>query len=276
MNSFLVLLTAVAGGDATPGAGSGFDYIDIDVLNTWQAPYASEILDLSMTSSGELAFRSDLDMKIFLADPDDGSYIGEILLPGCSGFGLACLGSSYYINSDTSPYIFHSTGSTAWESFPNPAMFAGTGMTNDPNVWDTLSEACSQADDRIYSFDYNGAGEEFGVLPEVTGELSGIAAHWVATDGLTELPFALVATCFYQHQFFFFFENGGVYYQYGLEPCPISEQQSLGLAFAPSRSSFFWSYLALDGEYYVSELSIPILGELDSATWGAIKSGFQD
>jgi hypothetical protein len=277
MGIFLVLLTALAGGDATPATGSGFYDIDIDVVNTWQAPYASEILDLTMTEYGEnLLFRSNLDGTIFIADPDDGSLISELIMPEVSGFGLVHLGSSYYINSDTSPFIYHSTGSTGWESFPNPAGVSGSGMSNDPDQWNTISEACSQTDRRIYSFDYDGSGEEFGVLPGVTGTLSGIAAHWVATDGLADLPYAIIATSFDQHEFFFYFESGGVYYQYGQEPCPVSVLQSLGLAFAPYRSSFFWSYIGLDGEYYVSELFIPVLGELDSATWGAIKGSFQD
>lgn len=277
MGIFLVLITALAGGDATPAAGSGFYDIDIDVVNTWQAPYAQEILDLSMTDGDQLVFRSNLDGVIFIADPDDGSFIDEVPLPEDeSGFGLAHLGTSYYINSDTTPFIYHSTGSTGWESFPNPAGTSGSGMSNDPDQWNTISEAFSQADRRIYSFDSDGSGEEFGVLPGVTGTLSGIAAHWVAVDWLADLPFALVATSFDQHEFFFYFESGGVYYQYGQEPCPVSVLQSLGLAFAPYRSSFFWSYTGLDGEYYVSELSIPVLGELDSATWGAIKGSFQD
>ncbi len=279
MSFFLVFLMATAGGDTTPEAGSGFYDIDIDVVNTWQAPYAQEILDLTMTEYEEnLLFRSNLDGAIFIADPDDGSFIDEVPLPeDASGFGLACLGSSYYINSDTSPLVYHSTGLTEWESFPNPAGIQGSGMTNDFGGSSiVLTEVSSQADHLIYSFDYDGSGEEFGVLPGITGTLSGIAAHWVAVDGLADLPYAIIATSFDQHEFFFYSESGGVYYQYGQEPCPVSVQQSLGLAFAPYRSSFFWSYIGLDGEYYVSELFIPVLGELDSATWGAIKGSFQD
>lgn len=269
----IVSLAAVSAGTA-----SASGEIPITILNTWQAPYAQQILGMSV--QGDIyVFRSNLDGKIIRFDPDTGAYIGELAIPTAyrSGLGVALLGDGFYIDCDTSPYIYRNPGSGAWDSFPNPAALAGRGLSNDPSNWTAIVEGYSWAADRgFFSFDSDGSGSEYSSLEGIWGTISGIAAHWVAVDGQQDQPFAMVVTSSDQHEFLFYWRSGSTYYLYGQEPCPVDVQQSLGLAFAPSRDSFFWSYIGTNGQYYVSELFMPILGDLESTTWGAIKSGFDE
>lgn len=252
--------------------------IDIDVLNTWQADYALEILDIAWVDNGyegPLLFRSNQDGMIFMADPDDGSFLGEIPLPpGSSGFGLCFddYGSRYFINSDISPEVFHTDGAGVWDSFPNPAGAGGMGMAVD--FWSTgLAEVCPTSSNLLYTFQGDGTGVADYLIQGITGTMSGLAAHEVATSDRLQAPSALVVTCSDQPELFFLFNYGSLYYLYGQEPCPVTVDQSLGITFAKGRNTFFWSYRGLDGEYYVSELFIPILGSLESATWAAVKAG---
>jgi hypothetical protein len=256
--------------------------IDIDVLNTWQADYAQEILDLAWVDDGyggPLLFRSNQDGMIFMADPEDGSFLGEIPLPpGSSGFGLGFddYGRRYFINSDLSPEVFHTDGAGVWDSFPNPAGADGEGMAFDIHTPGWLAEVCPPSGNRLYSFYNDGTGVASLLIQGITGMISGLATHQVMTSDRLQAPFALVVTCLDQPEFFFLFNYGSLYSLYGQEPCPVTVDQSLGIAFAASRSTFFWSYRGLDGEYYVSELAIPILGSLESATWASVKTGIRN
>lgn len=280
MGIFVLAMTGVLAGGAAPICDNdGTADIEITVRNTWQAPYAQQILDLS-SQGGILYFRSNLDGKIFSVDPEDGSYIGELAIPdSCrSGFGLAVLGDGLYINCDTSPYIYRNPGSGSWESYANPSGTAGGALSNNPWQWNTIVEGYSWSSDRgIFSFESDGSGSQYYALPDIWGTVTGIAAHEVATlGGGASNPYALVVTSRDQHEFFFFWSAGSSYYKYAQEPCPITVQQSLGLAFDFTRSHFFWSYIGADGEYYVSELEIPVLGALDGATWAEVKSSFAE
>ena len=64
--------------------------IPIEVLNTWEITYASDIQDITCLGYGWIAFRSNADGRIYLADADC-SYQDEIPLPdgAAGGFGLA-------------------------------------------------------------------------------------------------------------------------------------------------------------------------------------------
>ncbi len=253
---------------ASPGA------IEITVVNTWQAPYAQEILDLSYTAWGwNLAFRSSSDGKIFFADPDDGSYQGEVPLPeDCTGFGLEIYdGSEYFVTNTATGQIQHGLGVT-WESFDNPAL-PGEGALawSCYGMGPAMAEGVSTSDE-FYVFDLYGGGLTTYVLPGIGGTMSGVAAHEVAVTGQDYSPFALVVTCSDYPWFYFYLLYGGQYYMVGEEPCPVPVQQSLGIELLPDRGTFFWSYIGTDGEYYVSELEIPVLGALDEATWGSIKA----
>lgn len=278
----LALVTAsmiAAGQSAAIPSNSPTLHIPITVLNTWQAPYASEILDLSYADWGwPLAFRSSADGKIFFADPDDGSYQGEVPLPaGCTGFGLEIYnGSEYFVTNTATGKIQHGTGVT-WESFDNPATPCdGALVWSCFNMGPEIAEGSGSSSAELYVFGLDGGGIATYTLPGITGTVRGVAAHYVMTDGCDYPPSALVVTCSDNPVFYFYLLYGVQYVKYGEEPCPVPVQQSLGIEFVPDRQTFFWSYRGTDGEYCVSELQIPILGALDEATWGAIKAGMSN
>jgi hypothetical protein len=274
-----MILTALvmAGSSAEVEAVLALDDIPITVLNTWQAPYASEILDLSwVCDGGGIAFRSNADHRIFLADLEDGSSQGEKPIPSdWTGFGLEISdGSEYYVTDTSTGHIMHSSYPSYWESFDNPAGSGDGALAWSYNgMGASMAEGCGSDPGRFYAFGLSGGDVETYELPEVAGSISGVAAHEFYVSGASGAPHMLVVTCFDDPEFYFYYYHTGLerYLLYGQEPCPVPVQQSLGIELIPDRGTFFWSYQGTDGEYYVSELDIPILGGLESSTWGSIK-----
>jgi hypothetical protein len=266
------------GGFQAPVQSAGSNDITITILNTWQAGYASHVLGLDYRpSDGVLLFISSSDNKIFIADPDDGSYIGEVARPaGITGFGVAWDGSEYYVNSWNQSVIYHSDGAGSWASYSNPAGTGGRGLLFDDFGSAVLLEAYSS--DPTYqamSFNPDGSGFEAFDLEGIPGQLSGIAGHPMVTSSGDRAPVGLIATCYNFANFYFYMWNGTGYTLYDTEPCPTSVTKSFGLTFTDlSRGTFFWSYQGTDGLYYVAELQIDVLGALEPETWGAIKSLF--
>ncbi len=251
------------------------DTIGVEVTNTWHPDYAQHVLDLEYCEdTGELLFVSNLDNKIFIADPADGSYVGEIDRPaGLAGFGVAWDGDEYFINSWISGNIYHSDGGGTWSSYANPAGTGGRGL----NCWDyydpaLLESFSSEPVYRLMVFDPDGSGQTVWDLPGISEQISGITGYDVGTDPVTGMPTGLIATCYDEH-FFYFFNPGTPFQLWGVAPCPVTVLKSLGLA-STGGCEFYWSYQATDGLYYVSEIYAPISGALESDTWGAIKSSF--
>lgn len=260
--------------EVVPCGASGT--IPITVVRSWQAPYAQQILDLSMICMGDLlAFRSTSEKKIYFANPDDGDYQGETNIPGdCTGFGFAMRNDShYYISDESDGTIRHSTGIGGWGFFDNPAPSEDGGLAWDPyGEVDLLLEASSTGGDDLYVFDIYGDLQFSCGLPGITGTISGMAPYPLATSDGSRMPSGLLVTCWDNPTFYFYTYTGTGFTLYAQEPCPVYVIQSLGLVYMPNRGTFYWSYRAPGGSYWVSELYIPILGDLESTTWGAIKA----
>jgi hypothetical protein len=239
--------------------------IPIEVLNTYEITYASDMQDICLTETQQLAIRSNGDGVIYLADPGDGSYEGEILLPPglTTGFGLAYSESTgeYYVNSGTEPLIYYSDGSDTWATIPNPAGTDGAGMDVEIFFSDELSEATASSPYRFYCID---AGLSYG-LPGITGTVSGFMGYEIMAMGGYP-PGAVIATTRYGHEFFFFYESSSDYTLYGQEDCPITVDESLGLAWFFNEWTVLWGYRGTDGKYYVSELWMPIFGGIEEET----------
>lgn len=244
--------------------------IPIQVMNTWEIDWATDIQDISMSENeGQLLIRSNTDGKIYLANISDCSYQGEIDLPeGIGGFGLAFDEDRYFVSSSQG-IIHHSDGSDTWSSFPGPAGAAGAGMDfNHPwPVESDLYQALSTSPHMFYSIDKEDHTWEPYGLAGITGEISGFTAHEVATLGGYP-PFAVIAATRFTHQFYFLVSNGPDYQIYDQEDCPLTVEESLGLVASFNNGRVYWSWKGIDGKYYVSELWIPIFGGIEDETQG--------
>jgi hypothetical protein len=238
--------------------------IPIEVLNTYEITYASDMQDICLTET-QLAIRSNGDGVIYLANPGDGSYEGEILLPPglATGFGLAYspYTGEYFVNSGTEPLIYYSDGSDTWATIPNPAGTDGAGMDIEIYFTDELCEAAASSPYRFYCID---EGQSYG-LPGIDGTVSGFMGHEVAALG-DYPPGAAIATTRYGHEFFFYWESSSDYTLYGQEDCPVTVDESLGLAWRFYECTVLWGFEGTDGKYYVSELAIPIFGGIEDET----------
>lgn len=238
--------------------------IPIYVGNTWQIPYATDIQDICFNWQ-YLVIRSNSDGKLYLADPDDCSYQGEIPVPAAmDGFGVAFLQdgpAAYCINSSSTPEIGMYDGSDTWAYFPNPAGTGGAGMNFDWSGGPELFEVSSASPYQFYGIEPDGTGFNTYALPGISDEISGFMPHGVMTAGGYP-PGACIATTRLGHEFFFYHESSGGMTLYGQEPCPFPVLQSLGLAWKQDLS-VFWSYQGLDSLYYVAELYIPVFGGIE-------------
>ncbi len=241
---------------------STFPDIPIYVEDTWQPAYASDIQDVSYCwDTDKLIFRSNTDGKIYIADPDNCEYVGEVDLPGgAAGFGLAYNEGEYFINGDTGALIFYSDGSEPWSTFSNPTGSVCAGLDYNQFSSDGLYEASSSSPYQFYSIEPDGSSYDTYGLPGVNEEISGFMGHQVMT--LDSPPFALILTTRFGHEFLFYWMSGGEYSLYGQESSPIPVSESLGLTCSPD-NCVYWSYKGLDGQYYISRLSIPVFGGID-------------
>jgi hypothetical protein len=241
------------------------DDITIEVLNTWQAPYASHILGLEYKGTDNtLLFVSSLNNKIFIANPDNGAQLGSIDRPaGMVGFDVAWDGTEYYINGwGATTVIYHGTGS-GWTSYANPSGANGRGMCFDgADMWESNQTTC-------YTFETNGTGATAYALPGIPGQISGLTTFPLPTDQAC----GIMATCYNTAMFYFYVFDGSSITPIGSIACPLTVSNSYGLAFAQPRGTFFWGYLA-GGQYYVSELDIDLGMALTRDTWGDIKTEF--
>lgn len=242
--------------------------IDITVEDTWLIDYAAEVNGMCFDWSQQLLiFRSDLDGKLFLADPADCSCQDSIDLPqGVLGFGVAhdSWGTGeYYINDQISGQIFHSDGSDSWASFPDPAGSAGMGMDSGwyPGY---IYEISGGEPHELHGMKTDGTDHSVYSVPGVSGEVSGFMGNEFATLG--PQPSGIILTTRYGRDFYFLWIYGDSdYVMYGQEPCPLAVEESLGLTWSPD-FRVYWSWLGTDGEYYISRLMIPVFGGIGEGT----------
>ncbi|RKZ09490.1 hypothetical protein DRQ25_06255 [Candidatus Fermentibacteria bacterium] len=261
LNFLLIILTSFTGTIEAEVQVPSFPAIPIVVEETWQIPYALEIQDIAIDwGTGYLIIRSNADGKLFLANPSNCEYQGEVNLPaGSDGFGVAASQGMYYINSSTTSMISYSDGSDSWVEFSNPALTDGAGMDFNDNMFPDLCEAAASSPYQFYYIEPDGSSYVTYGLPGVNGEISGFMGHQVAT---LDLPYALILTTRFGHEFFFYWYMGSSYTQYGQEPCPVTVSESMGLAWSPD-GYVYWSYKGLDDEYYISKLMIPVFGGIE-------------
>ena len=240
---------------------SGLQGIPIDVYNTWEINYTSDIQDIAWISSYpnpyHLAIRSNGDGKIYLAD-EQCNYLGEIALPdSAEGFGLThdYMDDVYYINS-LSNEIYYSDGSDSWASFQQSSL--GAGMDFAEWIYPTcIYEVSPFSPYSLCSTDLTSHENEYYDI-HGTGfndEISGLTVGTMVTlDGWP--PYAIIVTTRFAHEFLFYIYGSSEYDLVEVEDCPVPVEESLGLTRSDECTEIYWSYKGTDGNYYISLLGI--------------------
>jgi hypothetical protein len=237
--------------------------VEITVLNTWEAAFASDIQDIAwQADAGQIILRSNEDGLLYICD-GNLSVVDEIELPaGLDGFGVGynMENDMYYVNSGSAPTIYYSDGSDSWTGFTNPAGIQGAGLDVENFFYsDYLCQVTTGSPCLLWLTDTDDFTSESFVLSGIDGEVSGMMGHEImAGDGWE--PGALIVTTRYGCEFYFYYEQSSSYVLYDQEDCPLDVQESLGLAWKFSEFTVLWSWKGTDGKYYVSELYIPVFG----------------
>lgn len=256
---YLILMIAVLQPCYSIGSQEN-DSIPIDVIDTWEIEYASDIQGISFVDFPfALAIRSNGNRRIYLADEQCG-YMDQIVLPeNIEGSGLAynCSNMNFYINTSSGEIIF-SDDSGTWNSLLQTE--PGTGMLfpdwHDPS---DLFEIIPFSPHRLCITDLQSHDQEYFDLPgtnpddELTALIAGTTS--VSSEGIPH--YALIATTRYSSKFLFYiWDNLDGYIIYAVEESPITVQESYGLTYTYKCDEIYWSYKGADDKYYISLLGI--------------------
>lgn len=255
-----------------PGQPATDAYV-INVVNTFQCPYASMILGLDFTlSSNLLLFVDNMDDKLWVSDPNNGSEVNSYVLTWTtpSPFGVC-----NYDPGGAQPHCNDFVVGTIWygtdfaNSYANPYIENGRGMDFDGTyIWEASGPmyATYGACLRMNS---DGTGVEAWYLPGITTQLSGLTTYPIlGSQGIAVTAYESGAT---DHYIWFYEFDGSSMSLLGSATLP-SCVQSLGLTYSDTRDTYFWSYLS-GGQFYISELEITDTS-FQNETWSAIKASF--
>ncbi|MGQ9706675.1 MAG: hypothetical protein ACUVWP_06715 [bacterium] len=245
---------------------------DIKVLNSFECPYANMIMEIDYIERENLLyFVSNMDNKVFICDPDNGTFRGEFLLTYLedpSPFGLAIFYKSPYtylhINDMKDARIWWCKGNPgSWNYYDNQAGGSGRGMDYyEPYIWETFDRT------GIYSFYPDGSGHRFYYI-------EGIPSNTQMT-GLACFTFGgkmwLVVTTYFSYYFYFYEFDGAKINYMGRAPCPDTCVRSIGLEYAEGRGTFFWSCQKSGSSFKIYELSITIDTVIESSSIGEIRA----
>jgi hypothetical protein len=234
-------------------APSSFCTVVSREINLHQIDYAAHCLGLdSVTWNGSPAVSctSNLDGKVFFADPDSGAQLDWFNLNAANSgaFGNHQWDGMFF-NDHTMWYrYFTDTEGIGWTTFDNPAQDSGRGMDMDHGnglVWETFSST------GLYAFGpTDSQGTYFHISAGMPGQMSGLTVfpHGTGTG---------IAVAFYLFTRVFFFEFTGTavtYLDCADLPQANTVDESYGLTYSEARGTFFWSYLDASGRRYLSEL----------------------
>jgi hypothetical protein len=246
--------------------------ITVTIVNSFQASYASEVLDLGWMPSGYLLFTSMVDHTIYACDPNTGAFVDALdtydTNPASYGVAYGPTGSVLTTNDYSNGSLFTWTGA-AWIQTPNPAGIYGRGIEYDQAsnaFWEAVSTPTGRY---LYRFVPGGASA-FYTLQNPPSILTGVALFPLGS-GLG------VVVSGYSDLHLYFYQYVGTSLTYvGSAPLPVTaypDQFSLGLTYSSQRGSFFWSYVDAIGRT-ICELDIDVDLGLEPATWGSIKTLF--
>jgi hypothetical protein len=238
---------AVDDGNRAPAQGWVFD---IKIINTFQCPYAKEIMGMDyVDGENAITFASNLDDALYTCNADNGNYIRALTLNYGGNphpFGVCYDGGGYPHVNDFSGRKIHWTDFSNWRYYSNPAGNQGSGMDYDGEcIWEAYWT------EGVFRFLPDGTREEYYTASEIEYQMS----------GMTVFPFNdniwLMFATHGDYVFYFYEYDGGSITLIATVDCPLTPSQSYGLAYAAERGSVFWSY-TLGEEEWIAELDLGI------------------
>lgn len=246
------------------------DDITLTLLNNWVLPNMAMGIDI-FEGPGQfnvLCVDKDYDI-IRIYDATSASPLGTISLdtPNGSCFGIAWNNNpdadTYYTNDWNVNNLFYTEDyGTTWTTETNPAETCGRGMDFDgTDYWQTNGTGGG-----LWRFQ-PGVGAENIAIPEVIEQPSGLAVFPCNSN------LGIAVTTYTEHNIYFYEWDGSAMTYIGSAACPSSCLFSLGLAYAETSGTLFWSYWDTSFNTHLTEISFSIMA-LDQSSWGTIKSSF--
>ncbi|MCK4806141.1 MAG: hypothetical protein KAT09_00770 [Candidatus Aegiribacteria sp.] len=281
----LVIITALAfavdprdyGATQNPAPGQpATDNYVINVINTFECPYASMILGLDYVSNGDFILFTDDesgDENLFVCNAGNGTYVNAIDMPWTtpSPFGIGDFypaGSQPHCNDFGDDLIRYGINFTG--SYPNVYDENGRGMDCDGTyIWEAFGPMSATYGACLRMFP-DGTSVQAWNLPGITTQLSGLTVYPIpGKQGIAVTAYEWGSP---NHYIWFYEFNGSTMSQLGSADLP-SCLLSFGLAYSGTRDTFFWSWMNASGICFISELEITETS-LEETTWGSIKASF--
>ncbi len=256
----------------TPTVHQEMDDVTITVIETWMPGVQALGLDWLNTEDGYIIMASANEDRINRWDASGEALSGYIDLmdTNTSCFGVAAGPSdAIFTSNDWSlTNLFVCASGPTWVDLPaNPAGSGGRGMEFDEASGEYWEAGSSGSTYTIYRFVPGGTQNSY-VITEPNNQLSGLAVFPY------EGNLGVMVTCYNTLNFYFYVFDGSTLSYLATVPCPsVGASSSLGLCYADTRGTFFWSWSGGSGNG-LTEIDIDIELGLTSATWGSIKTQF--
>ncbi len=245
------------------------DAIEITFLNDWILTDVALGLDILEGPGAFILWASDpVNNHMQAYDPENADKLMAISYASgnTNCFGVVCNNNpdtdTYYTNDWIDDVLYYTENfGGAWTTVTNPAANNARGMDFDgTDYWATNGSGGG-----VWRFQ-PGVGQENISTPEVTGQPSGLAVFPRGAN------LGIVITTYTNLLFFYEWDGSSMSY-IGSTTCIPDCQYSMGLTYATTTDTFFWTYVHNSEDYHLAEFSLEITS-LERSSWGSIKSSF--
>lgn len=257
-------------GHSIPSVPRGTDAFSFSEVN-W-SPFnlygaGNPLLGLDMVTWSGDKVMTPMD-SVYLLNPDDGTKFIALPLDPSNSYPFGCyVYSSINTNdySNSSIYYTPDIGVT-WTTTTNPSGSLGRGMDADFTtglIWETYYNT------GVFSFLHQSSTGTFHDLSAyIPGQLSGLTTY---DNG--GCKYLVINTYSSNYAYFFDLDDNLNFLGTAEYPYPTAFYKSYGLAYSPTRDTFFWSFKNTSDYCYLIELQLSTTS-LEQSTWGEIKSSF--
>lgn len=255
-----------------PPAHQGTDDVTITVIETWTPGVQMLGLDWLNSEDGYVIMASASEDRINRWDAGAEALSGYIDLMdtnvSCFGVAAGPTGALFTSSDWSLTNLFVCGEGPTWIDLPaNPAGSGGRGMEYDEENGEYWEAGSSGSTYTLYRFVPGGSTDSY-VITEPVNQLSGLALFPY------EGSLGVLVTCYNTLNFYFYEFDGSTLSYLATVPCPsVGAASSLGLCYANSRGTFYWSW-SNGSTNGLTELDIDIELGLAPATWGSIKTQF--